>query len=53
MGTYGLEVHIGSHVFGHHIGINEDETWSSLLGWIITIGATIALFVLLYRNRRT
>jgi len=52
-GTYGLEVHIGSHVFGRYIGINDAETWSSLLGWVITIGATIALFVVLYRNRRT
>lgn len=50
-GTYGLEVHIGSYIFGRYIGINDEETWSSLLGWVITVGAAIASFMILYRNR--
>jgi hypothetical protein len=51
MGVYGLEVRFGSNVLGRHIGINDEESWSSLAGWIITIGATIALIIVLYRNR--
>ena len=51
MGVYGLEIRVGSHVLGRHISINDGETYSSLLGWFITIGATVAAFVVLYRNR--
>ena len=53
MGTYGLEVNVGSHVFGRRIGIDQEETWSSLIGWVITIASTIAMVLLLYRNRTT
>lgn len=49
-GVYGLELHVGSYVLGRHVGINDKETYSSILGWLITIGATVALFIVLYRN---
>lgn len=51
MGVYGIEVRIGSHRIGRHIGINEEETYISILGWFITISGCIALIVILYRNR--
>jgi hypothetical protein len=51
MGVYGLELHIGSHVFGRPIGINDKETWSSLLGWVLTTAGIITLIVVMYRNR--
>lgn len=51
MGVYGIEIHAGSHVLGRHISINEEETYGSLLGWFIVIGATVTMFVVLYRNR--
>lgn len=51
IGLYGLEVQIGTHTFGRYIGINDEETWSSLLGLVITAGATITMVVILYRNR--
>ncbi|MDT4965414.1 MAG: hypothetical protein QOJ64_151 [Acidobacteriota bacterium] len=51
MGTYGLEVRVGSHVFGRYIGINDKETWSSLLGWVLVAGGTITLIVIMYRKR--
>lgn len=50
MGVFGLEVHVGSHVLGRYIGIYDTETWSSLLGWALALGGTVALIVLLYRN---
>lgn len=51
MGVYGLEIHVGQHVIGRYIDIDDEETYSSLLGWFITIGATVALIIVLYRNR--
>ena len=51
MGVYGLEIRVGSHVLGRHIRINDEETYSSILGWFITIGATVTLFIVLYRSR--
>ena len=51
MGVYGLEVRVGSHVFGRYIDIDDKETWSSLLGWVLTVGGTITMIVIMYRNR--
>ena len=51
MGIWDWEIRIGSHVLGRRIGLDEEETWPSLLGWVlatISIGASV---IILYRNR--
>lgn len=50
-GSYDLEARVGSLVLGRYIGINDEETWSTLLGWCITAGAGALMLIILYRNR--
>lgn len=50
-GNLGIEVHLGSHVYGRRIGFDERETYDSLLGWGMIAVSLAGQFIIMYRSR--